>query len=144
MTKRIHIPLTALAALCLANTACQTTQQKKPDHFAQADTNHDGKLSVEEVNTYIVTIVFNARDVNHDGKLTLKEWSVEGVEGREKLFRERDANHDGIVTIEEATAHVRKKGMAAETMKAADTNKDGFLTRQEAKAYQAKAEGPAH
>jgi Ca2+-binding EF-hand superfamily protein len=140
---RIHLPLTALAALCLTTAGCQTTEQKKPDHFAEADTNRDGKLSLGEVNTYIVTIIFNARDVNHDGKLTLEEWSVEGVEGREELFRDRDANHDGVVTIAEATAHVRKRGMAAELMKSADTDKDGVLTRGEADAYRANAEGPS-
>jgi Ca2+-binding EF-hand superfamily protein len=131
---------------CLALAGCQTTAPTPPDRFAQADTNHDGKLSLDEVNTYLVLTVFESRDANHDGKLTLEEWVVKGDKNQEKAeekqFRECDSNHDGVVTMEEALACGKEKGMAVVVMKKADTNKDGFLSREEVTAYYGSTEGP--
>jgi Ca2+-binding EF-hand superfamily protein len=140
MTKNLHPTFAALAAFCLATAGCQTTTQTQPDRFAKADTNHDGKLSLDEVNIFIVTPIFESRDTNHDGKLTKAEWVVNGDKEQTKQFELRDANHDGVVTMDEALAYGKKKGMAAKAMKEADTNKDGSVSREEATAYYGKHE----
>lgn len=130
MMKPTFLLPAAIAALCLTFTACQTMTSKAPDRFAKADTNHDDKLSPDELNKYLIIAVFDSPDANHDGKMTIEEWAVEGDKGHEKAFRDRDANHDGVVTLDEALAYGRKKGIAAAMMKESDTNKDGYLSRE--------------
>ena len=137
MIKSNFLPL---AALGLALAGCQTTA---PNRFNKADTNHDGKLSRDEINTYLVTGVFESRDTNRDGKMTRAEWLVGEDPGQEKVFRDRDANHDGVVTLEEAIAYGRRKGTANALVRKADKNKDGSVSREEITAYYGSKEGPA-
>jgi len=123
--------------------ACQTTHTGKENRFDQADTNHDGRLSRDEVSDMIVTEIFNGRDVNRNGKLTKAEWVVPGDEQGNKVFRNADANHDGVVTLEEAKVYGRKIGVGKAFFNEADKNHDGYLSREEASAYYASKEGPA-
>lgn len=143
---RTYPALTLLACTCFATIGCQTTapQTKAPDRFDQADANHDGKLSRDEINSYLVTGVFESRDANHDGRLTKAEWLVGEDAGQEKLFRERDANKDGEVTLDEALAYGRKKGAANKVLREADKDKDGAVSREEATAYYGSKEGSPH
>ncbi len=139
----MYLPSLALTALCLISASCQTTTAPQPtDRFTAADTNKDGKLSLDEVNTYHVTKMFNSRDANHDGELTKQEWAVEGAAAHDRKFNELDTDHDGIVTLPEALAYGRKDGTAAKIVKAADADHDGQLSREELQAYYAKREGP--
>ena len=141
MTKPTYLSRRALAAICLGIAGCQTTQ---PNRFDQSDVNHDGKLSRDEINSYLVTSVFESRDADHDKKLTKAEWLVGEDTGREKEFRDRDANHDGVVTLDEALAYGRKKGIANKVVHEADKNKDGVVSREEMTAYYAAREGFSH
>ena len=129
----------AAVAIALAITGCQTAGPT--DRFAAADTNHDGVLTLDEVNEYIVDQIFDARDTNHDGKISREEWGFIGKPSEDKAFRERDLNHDGFVTKQEALAYGRTHGLAKQFMKAADKNKDGKLTRAEVVAYYGSHEG---
>src|SRR3954463_301903 len=126
--KTNYLMLIALATVPLAVVAGKTPD---PNHFEAADANHDGTLSLDEANAYLVGEIFRARDKNKDGKITRAEWVVSKDAGQEQQFRERDANGDGIVTMDEAIAYGRKKGMAKELMRAADKNKDGKLSAAE-------------
>jgi Ca2+-binding EF-hand superfamily protein len=137
--QRICHPLIALTALSLALNACQTTA---PDRFDHADKNRDGTLSRDEINTHLVTAIFDSRDADHDQKMTKAEWIVGNDPGQEKQFRERDVNHDGVVTLDEALAYERKQGMASKFTREADKNKDGAVSRQELTDYYASKEGP--
>ncbi|HSV62935.1 MAG TPA: EF-hand domain-containing protein [Chthoniobacterales bacterium] len=136
--KKISLTLIALVAVPLA-----LAMGKTPDRFEQADRNHDGMLSLDELNAFLVGELFAARDKNKDGKLTRAEWMAGGKDAAQaEAFRARDANADGVVTMAEALAYGRKKGMAKEFMEKADTNKDGKLSIAEIKAYYASKEGP--
>ena len=135
--KKISFTVIALVALPLVLVAGKT-----PDRFEQADKNHDGMLSLDEVNAFLVREIFGPRDKNKDGKLTRAEWMVSKDASLAEDFRVRDANGDGVVTMEEALAYGRKKGMAKELMQKADTNKDGKLSMAEIRAYYASKEGP--
>jgi hypothetical protein len=104
---------------------------------------HDKALSLDEINTYLVTEIFDSRDANKDKKMTRAEWGASNDAGREKQFRARDANGDGVVTMDEALAYGRTKGLAKQFLRDADSNKDGKLTDEEVKAYYASREGPA-
>ena len=131
-----------LATVALAIPACQTTTPAPPNRFAEADVNRDKFLSLDEINVYLVTEIFDSRDANKDHQMTRTEWGTANDPGREKQFRDRDANGDGIVTMDEALAYGRKKGLAKQLLAKADTNKDGKLSEEEIKAYYASKEGP--
>jgi hypothetical protein len=142
MLKRTSFLFAAFVALSFAFVPSPASAAKTPDRFAKADTDHDGKLSLDELNIYLITGVFESRDKNRDKKMTLKEWAVAGDEANTKLFHDRDANRDGVVALAEALAYGRKKGTARKIFAEADTNKDRFLSRAEVAAFYAKREGP--
>jgi Ca2+-binding EF-hand superfamily protein len=134
-----------LAMAIVLGSGCSTTKTLEPNSsasaFDRADTNHDGKLSLDELNIYIVNQIFDSRDANHDGRMTEQEWTG-GDSSRLADFKKRDANGDGIVTKEEAIAYGRKHGLARKIMAEADKNHDGFLDRAEVQAYYGSHEGP--
>jgi hypothetical protein len=142
--------VTALcAAILIVLNGCQTNQNLQPttsagpgvSGFDAADANHDGKLSRDEANDFLVNEIFNSRDANHDGRMSAEEWSA-GDPSRLADFKKRDANHDGVVTKEEAIAYGRKHGIANKIMHEGDKNHDGLLDRAEVQAYYASREGP--
>jgi Ca2+-binding EF-hand superfamily protein len=144
----MNVAATAFAMLALASalvTACSTNKTLEPNSpasaFDRADANHDGKLSLDELNEFVVNEIFDSRDANHDGKMTKDEWTG-GDPGRLAQFNKRDANGDGIVTKEEALDYGRKYGTAKKMMKEADKNHDGSLDRNEVQAYYGSREGP--
>ena len=136
------LALVALGA-CATNKNSQSSQAtaSEADRFAQADINHDGKLSRDEASDYLVNQVFDSRDTNHDGKMTKQEWTG-GDPSRAAAFEKRDANQDGTVTKQEAVDYGRTHGVANQIMKEADTNHDGYLERSEVQAYYASREAP--
>lgn len=132
--------LPCLAVVVFSIAGCQTAQ---PNRFAKADSNHDKKLTRSEMNTYLVTEVFESRDTNKDGKLTKAEWLVGSDASQVAQFNKRDANKDGVVTLDEALAYGMKAGAAKDLEKAADTNKDGAVSEAEIASYYSSKEGPA-
>ena len=114
------------------------------DRFAQADRNHDGKLSQGEANDYFVSQIFSGADQNHDGQVTWDEWNVPGSGRSKTRFDAADTNKDGSVSLTEAQAYGQKKGVFNKEFAEADTNHDGNVTREEAQAYYASKEGPAN
>ena len=130
-------------AAAAAISSCQTTTTStSEDRFAQADTNHDGKLSRNEANDYFVGQIFDSRDLNHDGQLTWDEWNVPGAGRSKAKFNAADTNKDGTLSREEALAYGRQRGAFDKEFEEADTNRDGYVTREEAQAYYASKEGP--
>lgn len=121
-----------LAATFLAVLGCQTTA---PDQFDRTDVNHDGKLSRDEMNVYLVGEVFESRDANHDQRMTESEWVVGDDDAQKKQFHLRDANRDGVVTLYEAVAFGKAKGAANQVVRAADQDKDGAVSRNEIATY---------
>ena len=65
----------ALLVLVLAAPSAYAAPSPAPDSFAQADSNHDGKLSRDEASDYLVIEIFTSRDANHDGRMTVVEWT---------------------------------------------------------------------
>jgi Ca2+-binding EF-hand superfamily protein len=136
--------LLAVAAIAMVFTSCSTTSKTSaaPDRFAEADTNHDGKLSPQEASDFFVTSIFDSRDLNRDGKLTWDEWNVPGAGRSKAKFESADTDKDGSLSLDEAKAYGRKRGLFKKEFQEADSNHDGFVTREEAKAYSASKEGP--
>jgi Ca2+-binding EF-hand superfamily protein len=141
MNKSFSLIITSIAAIMLAS--CQTTKDSSStDRFAEADSNHDGKLDRDETSDYYVTSVFSGRDANHDGKLTWEEWHVPGVKENKAHFAAADTDKDGSLSMEEARAYGRKRGVFADSFRKADVNHDGYVTRDEARNLYASTEGP--
>lgn len=133
-----------LALAGCATNGNQTAEQNggAPDRFAEADTNHDGKLSPDEASDYFVGQIFASRDLNHDGELTWEEWNVPGADRSKAKFSAADTDKNGSLSLPEALAYGRKRHAFEKEFKAADTNHDGFVTREEAQAFRASTEGP--
>jgi hypothetical protein len=131
------------AAIGLTFTSCKTTgEAKKPDRFAAADLNHDGKLSQAEASDYFVSNVFEGRDANHDGKVSWEEWNVPGSGRSKKDFDAADTDKDGALSGQEAIAYGRKRHLFQKDVRAADADHDGYVTKAEAEKYYASKEGP--
>ena len=115
------------------------------DTFLHADTNHDGRLSVNEF-MELRRALFRIADIDHDDSLVYVEYELlilmeqvgwndqnhndrielsELRESLKKAFEQLDTNHDGHLTAEEATY------MPAEEFKAFDKNADGQLSLDE-------------
>jgi hypothetical protein len=146
----LRLPLAAAALVLLgALGGCASNKNLQPAQatpgtgeggFELADTNHDGKLSRNEANDFLIGELFNATDTNHDGHITMEE-ATAGDPRRRADFKKRDANHDGIVTREEAIKYGRAHGIANKAFREADKNHDGALDRAEVQAYYASREG---
>src|SRR5262249_49079490 len=114
--------------------------------LSRADTNHDGKVSFEElkaVHPRITRERFDKMDRNHDGFLSEADRSGGGKNGVKKIANDpdargalfqslmaTDANHDGKVSFEEVSA--AKPGYSKADFDRMDRNKDGFITAEDA------------
>lgn len=112
----------------VTRTEMRTTES---EHFDKIDTNHDGQLSVDEIEAARregAAKHFAAKDTDKDGKLS----RAEVAKMPDAVFARIDANHDGFLTPDElAQAH---QGHGQKGFQRADTNGDGVISRDEALA----------
>lgn len=150
--------LVAAAILPLSAAAAQAQQPPKPisqtdyvktvdGHFNQMDTNHDGKLTKEELAAELqremqqasariaqaLQAKFRQLDINHDGQLSEKEFlaaqpGLHPNETPDQMLQRLDSNHDGRVTADEFRAPELAK------FNRIDANHDGVVTPAEIQA----------
>merc|ERR1719219_2312640 len=104
-------------------------KQASAKDFVEADWNHDGKLSFEEIKSYkhnFLKEMFNYDDKNHDGFIDLNE----AKQASAKDFDELDWNHDGKLSFEENKSYNQN---FKEMFNDVDKNLDGFIDLNEAK-----------
>jgi Ca2+-binding EF-hand superfamily protein len=104
------------------------------------DTNHDGRISPQEAAAMPgIAKNFALLDLNHDGFLTMSEvqgmWAQEIAQsakaseaGRAAAFDKCDTKHAGKLKQDELAKCMPR---IAANIKALDTSKDGFLTKAE-------------
>ena len=157
MVRSIIVATAAAAFLGSAVQAQQAAPQsvkrtdliaKLDSGFAALDTNHDGTLSVAELQAgqnrelqqlearrkAEIEARFKQLDTNHDGQLSLAEFSaaipdVKAAETAQQVFQKLDTNHDGKVTAAEF------KAARLQAFDQVDANHDGVVTPAEIEAY---------
>src|SRR5689334_8417484 len=94
------------------------------EHFDKIDTNHDGKLTIDEIQAAhreAAAKHFAAKDTDKDGKLSRAEVS----KMPDEKFARLDTNKDGFLTPDElAQGH---QGHGGKGFLHADTNGDGAI-----------------
>lgn len=107
------------------------------------DTNHDGRISPQEVAAYpAIAKAFASMDLNHDGYITNSEvqalWQqriaaryASQRADRLQRFEKADTNKDGKLTLAEAKAGMPQ---IARFFSLLDTQKRGYLTREQVAA----------
>ena len=121
----------ALAVMLLAGAA---SAQPRPGPNP-ADTNHDGRITLQEYQAFSWNAWLQRADANRDGRLSKAE--VRGSLGARGMMLDMfwgriDPNHDDFVSRSEADAFF------ATSFARADTNHDGAVDPAEAAAARAR------
>src|SRR5262249_36916660 len=118
-TMRTAYPSLLLASLAFLCGSAWAADQAKPVDpravFAEADTNKDGKIDIEELHVRLVEVFYNA-DTNKDGFLSVDEYERLPFSGS---FKDADHDGDGRISLRE---FVRVRYQQFEE---ADTDHDG-------------------
>jgi Ca2+-binding EF-hand superfamily protein len=100
--------------------------------FAEADTNKDGAIDIEEFHVRLVEVFYNA-DTNKDGFLTIDEYERLPFSG---AFKDADANGDGRVSLPEFVAIRFHQFEEADTNHDVQLSVDEVVTAYEGKKHQ--------
>ena len=145
----ILMPASAAMAQAAAPKAVTRAEfvRNLDQRFNTADTNHDGKVTRDEVLAQqkrdldqgkarlaqTLQAKFKQLDTNRDGQLSLQEFMaaappIRTAETPEQMIQHYDTNHDGVVSADEFRAPELAK------FNRVDTNHDGIVTPAEVKA----------
>ena len=137
--------LASAALIAVAAPEGQDGRGAMPQRLKQADTNGDGMIDRKEAEALPHLLKhFDEIDTNHDQKLSADELrafheKMHGAKGEHlgHMLKKLDTDGDGRISREEAKAAPR----LAERFDAIDANKDGFITMDEIKAAHQRREG---
>lgn len=113
-------PLLAALALSVTLTLpfvpahAQTTQRDPAAGFAQADTDHDGKLSFDEYKAMSDTVVARRVAEQPDGRLA-KATPEQRATMVKRRFDNTDRNHDGTIDAAEWAKRPNASGQRSTT-----------------------------
>jgi len=129
LSKQILVLLfaqTAVIGICSA----QTNDLK--NSFQSADTNRDGKITLDEFKQHAQQESFKNLDRNGDGKIDKQEWKAAVPSPQaESNFESVDKNRDHAVSFLEFSKKADKNYNYDEVFNALDRNRDGSLAPDE-------------
>ncbi len=116
-------------------------------HFDALDTNHDGKLSKDELHAGWKQHAgehggfgfFKKLDTDGDGRVSKEEAKAADDKRFEERFDKMDANHDGFV--DKSDFELIRKQHLDEAFAKADSNHDGVLSKAEFEAIKPGFDG---
>lgn len=110
--------------------AAQTNDLK--NSFRSADTNRDGKVTLDEFKQHAKQEAFRNIDRNGDGKIDNKEWKAAVPSPQaDGNFESVDKTRDNAVSFLEFSEKVDKNYNYDEVFNALDRNRDGSLAPDE-------------
>ena len=144
LSNTIRLSLGLLAVCGCASALAQAPAQTRPQQgyfwIGDLDTNHDGRISPQEAASLpAISKNFALLDLNHDGYLTMSEvqamWAQEIAQaaraseaGRAAAFDKCDKNKAGKLTAAELKPCMPRVAANEQVL---DTSKDGYLTKAE-------------
>lgn len=143
LTSFCGLILSSLLILALS-AACVSSPKSKSNpgagnltaQFNRADTNQDGRVSLEEFRYLMIEDMFALFDHNEDGFVTRQEFIQAG--GTPATFDKIDRAGLGKVTVEQVQSARIPLDRVSAAFYAADTDKDGCVTLAEALDYREK------
>jgi Ca2+-binding EF-hand superfamily protein len=133
-------PLQLLCSATIAGALASCATPSDKDLFRDADRNHDGQLTLIEVNNMALPRLFDRFDLNHDDKVTVEEAQAVEPDFDMRHFRERDLDHDGAVSYPEYLHVANSRGGLKRQFAEVDSNHDGVINKPEADAHLARME----
>lgn len=129
ISKQILLLLFAQAA---AISICFAQTNDFKNTFPAADTNQDGKITLDEFKQHAKQETFKNIDRNGDGKIDKQEWKAAAPSPQaESNFKSVDKDHDNTVSFLEFSEKADKNYNYDETFNALDRNRDGSLAPDE-------------
>lgn len=129
LSKQILLLLFAQTA-ALGFCSAQTNDFKNT--FQAADTNRDGKITLDEFKQHAKQEAFKNMDQNGDKKIDRKEWKTATPSPQaDGNFKSVDKDRDHAVSFLEFSEKVNKNYNYDETFNALDRNRDGSLAPDE-------------
>ena len=111
---------------------CRAQTNDVKDVFQAADTNLDGRITLDEFKQHAKQETFKNIDRNGDGKIDKQEWKAAAPSPRaESDFESVDKNRNNTVSFLEFSEKTDKNYNYDETFNALDRNRDGSLAPDE-------------
>lgn len=122
--------LTALCSISCLLSSCSTIPSS--NYKRTIDRNNDGSISVSELESALVSVVFGVGDSDRDGKISFNEIKMVYPPARKKDFPSSDRDRSGFLSRSEMGVAMKRSGAFRKFLRAADRNGNRVIDQSEA------------